>query len=433
MVWLGLFPAFAATVTLILIQMNTGECLGIHPIPSDVHSHGVLADKRPFIHPGSRERRNVMCRSGYYPHPNRTHCCMLCHKGNYVAQHCVSEDMTPDCTPCPEGSFTDWENSAGNCRGCQRCYANLGQVALTNCSRTQDTVCGCPSNHYRTNDSPEFSCKPCSACHNGTILKKCTTSSDTVCRCHKGFFLQTRKNSCSPCSSCQGEECKQDCDVTSESISPPNSPDLLRPILGCLVVVFAAAFLLLAVKQLIKQPMRKKLISTFCGAEQQPSPDPQLPQPGGQGTRIPEKSNQEETLLPPRTIAVSPNTQGLPDSLQHRGETQIPDSPAVLYAVIDNVPFSQWKEFVRHLGLTENDILRIQVEEWNMRDAQYKMLSYWRQQSGQCATRERIRSVLQEMELSGCSEVIQEAWSSQASRLTRGPQERGSAVHIFVS
>ncbi|KAL8202534.1 UNVERIFIED_CONTAM: hypothetical protein K2H54_016533 [Gekko kuhli] len=341
--------------------------------------------------------------------------------------------MTPNCTPCPEGSFTNWENSAEKCRGCQECYSSLGQVTLTNCSHTQDTVCGCPSNHYRTNDSPEFYCRPCSACHNGTVLKECTTSSDTVCKCNKGFFLQTRKKSCSPCSSCQEEECKQDCDVMSESTSPPKSPDLKIPILGCLVAVFTTGFLLLAGKQLIKQPMRKKLISTFCGTEQQSSPDPQLSQPVGQGTGIPERSNQEETLLPSRSIPVSPNTQGLPGSLQHRGETQIPDCPAVLYAVIDYVPFSQWKEFVRRLGLTENDILRIQAEERIPRDAQYKMLSYWRQRSGQCATRERISSVLQEMELSGCSEEIQEAWSRQASGATRGAPERGSAVHIFLS
>nr|XP_056704351.1 tumor necrosis factor receptor superfamily member 1A-like [Euleptes europaea] len=413
MLQLGLFPVLAATVKFILIQMNTEECLGRALIHSNVHSHDVLADKQPSIHSGGRERRNEPCRPGYYRHPNQTHCCILCHKGTYVSQHCVSEDKTPDCTPCPKGSFMGQGNSAGKCRSCQNCRSTFKQVILTNCTGTQDTVCGCASNYYRTDDSSEFFCKPCSACHNGTVLKECSTNSDTVCRCNKGFFLQAKKNTCSPCSSCQGEECKEDCDVTNLSISPRDSSNL-NPILVSLIVVLGVAFLILAIRSLLKQALRKKLISAFSVCPPKQLPSPANPQAEVQVTNILQESNQEEMLLPATAVPVQPNTPGLPDCIPAAGETPIPDCPAVLYAVVDRVPFSQWKEFVRRLGLSDNDIGRIKVEEWNMRDAQYKMLRHWRLQLGQRATVERMSGVLNEMELSGCSEAIQDVLSQQA-------------------
>ncbi|XP_060092324.1 tumor necrosis factor receptor superfamily member 1A [Heteronotia binoei] len=413
MVLLGPFPVLATAVVLILIHANTGGCLGMVPTRSNVHSHGVPEGRQPFVHSSSRGRRDVQCGQGYYRHPNRTHCCMRCHKGTYVSQHCVSEDRTPTCVPCSEGSFTDSENSATKCRGCRNCLSkNMGQVVLTNCSSTQDTVCGCPSNHYRTSQSSEFRCLPCNPCHNGTVFNKCSKDGDTGCSCHRGFFLQ--KKSCIPCSSCQGEECKKHCDVTFPSMSPSESPDLLTPILGCLVVLFAAAVLLLVLRRFVKQPVQKKLISALSirRPERHPSPtDPQLPQLQVQVPSIPQEPNQKETLLPSSVVPVLPDTQELPNCQPAAENTQIPDNPAVLYAVIDNVPFLQWKEFVRRLGLPDNDIGRIQVEEWNMRDAQYKMLRLWRLQLGQHATFGCISSTLQEMELSGCSEAIQEALS----------------------
>uniref|UniRef100_A0ACB8ESH4 Uncharacterized protein n=1 Tax=Sphaerodactylus townsendi TaxID=933632 RepID=A0ACB8ESH4_9SAUR len=397
----------------ILIQMNMVECLGIAPNHSNVRSRGVLTYKQPLVR---RDKRNEPCRPGYYRHPNRTHCCILCHEGTYVSQHCVSEDKTPACTPCPENSFMNSANSAGSCRGCQFCRSSFKQVVSTECSSTHDTVCGCPRNHYRTDDSSEFFCKPCSTCPNGTVVKPCSTHSDTVCRCLKGFFPQTKDNICSLCSSCQEGECKEQCEDTKPSISSPNSSHM-NLILGCVVAGLAAVVVFLVAKSLVKQPLRKKLLSAFsvCPPRQLSSPaDPQLPQPEVQVTGVLQVSSQEDKLLLSAAVPVEPNPQGPPDCIQAARERQVPDCPAVLYAVVDHVPFFQWKEFVRRLGLSDNDIGRIQVEEWNMRDAQYKMLRFWRLQLGQHATVERMSSVLKEMELSGCSEAIQDVLSTQA-------------------
>ncbi|KAF7238090.1 Tumor necrosis factor receptor superfamily member 1A [Varanus komodoensis] len=86
--------------------------------------------------------------------------------------------------------------------------------------------------------------------------------------------------------------------------------------------------------------------------------------------------------------------------------------PTVLYIVADHVPVSRWKEFVRRLGLNENTIERISMEQRHIREAQYEMLGQWRLQAAHGATVEHISNVLNEMELSGCSEAIQEVLRS---------------------
>lgn len=83
--------------------------------------------------------------------------------------------------------------------------------------------------------------------------------------------------------------------------------------------------------------------------------------------------------------------------------------------MVDHVPPSRWKEFVRRLGLTEYDLERIEMEHRHLRDAQYEMVSLWKLQMGHAATVEHISCVLNQMELSGCSEAIQEALLNQNS------------------
>lgn len=89
--------------------------------------------------------------------------------------------------------------------------------------------------------------------------------------------------------------------------------------------------------------------------------------------------------------------------------------PAILYTVVDHVPPSRWKEFVRRLGLSDCDLERIELEHRRLRDAQYEMLRLWKLQMGRAATVEHISCVLNQMELSGCSDAVQEALLNQNS------------------
>lgn len=100
--------------------------------------------------------------------------------------------------------------------------------------------------------------------------------------------------------------------------------------------------------------------------------------------------------------------------------------PAMLYAVVDGVPPSRWKEFVRRLGLSEHEIERLELQNGRcLREAQYSMLATWRQRTPRReATLDLLARVLCDMDLLGCLESIEEALGgptslSLASRLPR--------------
>ncbi|KAJ7345290.1 hypothetical protein JRQ81_001240 [Phrynocephalus forsythii] len=103
----------------------------------------------------------------------------------------------------------------------------------------------------------------------------------------------------------------------------------------------------------------------------------------------------------------------LPDCVKSARKRQIPNRPEVLYTVVDQVPISRWKEFIRYMGLKENVVERITMEQHFYREAQYEMLRHWRLQAGQDATVEHISNALKQMELNGCSEAIQEALAKE--------------------
>ena len=94
-----------------------------------------------------------------------------------------------------------------------------------------------------------------------------------------------------------------------------------------------------------------------------------------------------------------------------------PADPATLYAVVDGVPPSRWKEFVRRLGLSEHEIERLELQNGRcLREAHYSMLAAWRRRTPRReATLELLGRVLREMELLGCLEDIEEALCAPAA------------------
>lgn len=126
---------------------------------------------------------------------------------------------------------------------------------------------------------------------------------------------------------------------------------------------------------------------------------------------------QEGALQDPKAPS-SPGLFTFSLRLQNLGSHAFPSlftDPAILYTVVDHVPPSRWKEFVRRLGLSDYDLERIELEHRRLRDAQYEMLRLWKLQMGRAATVEHISCVLNQMELSGCSDAVQEALLNQNS------------------
>ncbi|NXR13408.1 TNR1A factor, partial [Semnornis frantzii] len=413
-------------VVLTFVCMLTKESVEITPVPYTLQVHRVAFDGRDPSNPLRGEKRRVQCQLGQYLHPRKTHCCMRCHAGTYKEKDCDRPDQAPVCPPCPNGTFTAVDNTMSKCFPCTHCRTELQQIVESPCTPKQDTVCGCRKNQYQIGLFDLFQCRNCSSCVNG-IIASCLKDRDTICRCKPGFFL-TLSNVCKPCNSCIEEECLQ-CHspvTTSPTSSGPNG----NLILGTIVAIFGVIFVLYIVKKVVKLVRQNEIVSSFYSC-------------GGSGLtecafQVEVKRNEISILLPesqketefivnatPTTAPLPQSSHELPDCISPARKTQLPDSPAILYTVVDHVPLSRWKELVRRLGLSDYDLERIEAEHRHLRDAQYEMLRLWQLRMGHAATVEHISCVLNQMELSGCSEAIQEALLTQNS-----PQPCGLHSHL---
>ncbi|NXB33012.1 TNR1A factor, partial [Eulacestoma nigropectus] len=406
------------TVILIFVCMLTKESVEITPVPYTLQVHRVALDRRDPSNPLRREKKQMQCQVGQYLHPRKTHCCMRCHAGTYKAKDCDRPDQATVCLPCAEGTFTAVDNTMSKCFRCTHCRTEFEQIVETPCTPQQDTVCGCQKNQYQIDSESEFfQCRNCSSCANG-IITSCSKNRDAVCRCKPQFFL-SRSNVCKPCNSCTGEECLLcPSPVTTSATSSGLNGNL---VLGIFVAIFGVISILCVAHKVGKLVQKNRIVSSFysCVSLPQTTKEPVSQEEEKRNEisiLLPE--SQKEIELPVNATPSAPLPQSsheLPDCVRPARKTQLPDNPAILYTVVDHVPPSRWKEFVRRLGLSDYDLERIELEHRRLRDAQYEMLRLWKLQMGRAATVEHISCVLNQMELSGCSDAVQEALLNQNS------------------
>ncbi|NXJ65609.1 TNR1A factor, partial [Rostratula benghalensis] len=411
---LPLYLQFILTFVCVL----TTESVEIAPVPYTLQAHQVALNGRNPSSPLRREKRQVQCQLGQYLHPRRTHCCMRCHAGTYKAKDCQRPDQAPVCPPCANGTFTAVDNTMSKCFPCTHCRTELQQIVESPCTPKQDTVCGCRKNQYQIGLLDLFQCRNCTSCVNG-IIANCSKYRDTICRCKPGFFL-TLNNVCKSCNRCNEEECLQ-CH-SPVTTSPTSSGLNVSLVLGIIVAIFGVISVLYIVNKVVKLVQKNGIASSFytCG-EYSSSKKKCLFQVEVKrseiSTLLPESQKEIELSVkaapPPAPMLQS--SHELPDCVRPARKTQLPDNPAIIYTVVDHVPPSRWKEFVRRLGLSDFDLERIEMEHRRLRDSQYEMLRLWKLRVGHAATVEHISCVLNQMELSGCSEAIQEALLNQHS------------------
>ncbi|XP_071616881.1 tumor necrosis factor receptor superfamily member 1A-like isoform X2 [Heliangelus exortis] len=406
------------TVILTFVCVLMKESIEIASVSYTLHVHQEALDGRDPSNLLRREKRQVQCPLGQYLHPRETHCCMRCHAGTYKEKDCDRPDQAPVCPQCPNGTFTAVDNTMSKCFPCTHCRTEFRQIVVTPCTPKQDTVCGCRKNQYQFGQSDLFQCRNCSSCVNG-VIANCSKYRNTVCKCKPQFF-RTLSNVCKPCNSCVGEECLQcHSPVTTSQTSSGFNGSL---VLGIIVAIFVVIFVLYIVYKVVKLVQKNGIASPFysCASLPQTTKEP-LPEVEVKrneiSTLLPESQKETELLLnatpPPAPLLQS--SHELPDCVRPARKTQLPDNPAILYTVVDHVLPSRWKEFVRRLGLSDCDLERIEMEHRRLRDAQYEMLRLWKLQKGHAATVEHISCVLNQMELSGCSEAVQEALLNQNS------------------
>ncbi|NXD21629.1 TNR1A factor, partial [Spelaeornis formosus] len=404
-------------VILIFVCVLTKESVEITPVPYRPQVRRVALDGRDPSNPLRREKKH--CQLGQYLHPRKTHCCMRCHAGTYKAKDCDGPDQATVCLPCANGTFTAVDNTMSKCFRCARCHSELQQIIVTPCTPQQDTVCGCQKNQYQIDSESEFfQCRNCSSCANG-IITSCSKNKDAICRCKPQFFL-SRSNICKPCNSCTGEDCLW---CPSPVATSPTSSGLNgNLVLGTFVGIFGVISVLCLAHKVGKLVQKNRVVSSFysCVSLPQTAKEPvsEVEEKRNEISTLPPESQKETNFpvnAPLSSPPVSQSSHELPDCVRPARKTQLPDSPAVLYTVVDHVPPSRWKEFVRRLGLSDCDLERVELEHRRLRDAQYEMLRLWKLQMGRAATVEHISSVLNQMELSGCSEAVQEALLNQNS------------------
>ncbi|NXC88192.1 TNR1A factor, partial [Cercotrichas coryphoeus] len=404
-------------VILIFVCVLTKESVEITPLPYRLQVRRVALDGRDPFNPLRREKKQMHCQLGQYLHPRKTHCCMRCHAGTYKAKDCDGPDQATVCLPCANGTFTAVDNTMSKCFRCTRCRTELQQIVETPCTPQQDTICGCQKNQYQIDSESEFfQCRNCSLCANG-IIASCSKNKDAICRCKPQFFL-SRSNICKPCNSCTGEDCLRCPSPVSTSLTSSGLNGNL--VLGTLVAIFGFISILCVACKIGKLVQKNRVVLSFDSCVPLPQTTRETVSEGEEKrneiyTLVPE--SQKETELPVNASSgpLPQSSHELPDCVRPARKTQLPDNPAILYTVVDQVPPSRWKEFVRRLGLSDYDLERIELEHRRLRDAQYEMLRLWKLQMSHAATVERISCVLNQMELSGCSDAVQEALLNQNS------------------
>lgn len=406
------------TVILIFVCVLTKESVEIAPVPNTSQVRRVVLGGRDPSNPLRKEKKQMPCQLGQYPHPRKTHCCMRCHAGTYKAKDCDGPDQATVCLPCADGTFTAVDNIMSKCFRCTRCHTEFQQIVETPCTPQQDTVCGCLKNQYRIGSESEFfQCRNCSSCANG-IIASCSKNRDAICRCKPQFFL-SRSNICKPCNSCTGEDCLQCPSAVTTSLTSSGTNGNL--VLGILVAIFGVISITCIAHKVGKLVQKNRIVSSFYSCVSLPKttkePVSEVEEKRNE-ISILHSESQKETELPVNATPSASQSQSsheLPDCVTPARKTQLPDSPAILYTVVEHVPPSRWKEFVRRLGLSDHDLERIELEHRRLRDAQYEMLRLWKLQKGRAATVENICRVLNQMELSGCSDAVQEALLNQNS------------------
>ncbi|XP_043081406.1 tumor necrosis factor receptor superfamily member 1A isoform X2 [Puntigrus tetrazona] len=322
----------------------------------------------------------------------------------------VKEDL---CEMCGSGFYTDLPNNLTSCLRCTLCDGSANEEENVNCTATQDRVCICKSGFYQNNNH----CKPCKSCQNCAACFKCKkncnqkTAKTTAVVCETGYFPEGGQ-----CISCVKYKCKNEsCKSFCSSITQEPYPLLL-------VVLVTVTFLGGLLSFLLIWFCRRRWLC--CQARiwhvgkhppiQIPPDDPNnvisIPTPM-------ERNGATYKGLPVSSYApgvLSGDLQSIMGPLIANGNPKLMQAlqkeswPApVLYTVIRAIPVTRWKEFLRLLSMSDDQMERIELETGpSYLEKQYHMLRLWSQSSG--ATMENIYSALHYMNLSGCAQELQE-------------------------
>lgn len=93
-----------------------------------------------------------------------------------------------------------------------------------------------------------------------------------------------------------------------------------------------------------------------------------------------------------------------------------------IYSVLDIVPVGRFKELVRRLNVSEQDIDRAERDHRAFADAQYQMLMVWVESGTRggksvlpCPLLQECVNTLKDMNLNACAESIEDKYATSSS------------------
>ncbi|XP_029363178.1 tumor necrosis factor receptor superfamily member 1A isoform X2 [Echeneis naucrates] len=320
------------------------------------------------------------------------------------------------CKTCEENTFMDLENYSSKCRRCKVCGTH--QVEKRPCSNTNDTLCECKEGYF--SQGSDF-CQPCRCekCKEPNNGEKCQ-----ACRRPECASYSACKTKCSANATAVPDVTTSSTFITTpKSVAPPHSipADVeihwLSFLVPVLIFVVPFGLVLLYIWAPVRYPnscpcwgMEKDVKLHHPQSDEHHNQDSNLTTLTlniSEGTpMMPLNLSSDTSQRPPHINLALPNAvQQVPRQDEQSGLCQ----PIFLYAVIKEVPLRRWKEFLRLLSVSDQEMERVELETGlglGSKEKQYQMLRLWSQRS--TASLNNIISALHDMDLSGCAQLLQE-------------------------
>ncbi|KAL2084912.1 hypothetical protein ACEWY4_020430 [Coilia grayii] len=157
--------------------------------------------------------------------------------GNCKPGYYSSGNDTHPCVHCPEGQYSDENNSLDHCLVCRNCH-NQHLRPKRECKSDRNALCECKEGYYCTDGKVE-SCSHCmerTECPPGQGAVNTGAPEDTKCAsCPEGFFSNVTDyySPCIPHTNCTGKELKWKGNATTDSVcdqlGPPVCPSPPHP------------------------------------------------------------------------------------------------------------------------------------------------------------------------------------------------------------
>ncbi|XP_040048142.2 tumor necrosis factor receptor superfamily member 1A [Gasterosteus aculeatus] len=343
-------------------------------------------------------------------------CSAECPPGSHADGACDYPVGTYKCKMCTASTFTAINNTAKKCLRCSTCHYTAEERKP--CNASSDVECGCKDGYYM-DPHDKTRCQECNC-------RYCEDSDD--------------KSMCQLCKKCQKAATASASASTATTSGPTTSnnksgpsmhpilPNLNQTSWVLLVTVPVTLLLFLWLLLLLARSTAKYPDSCLCWGVNK-NPEPPLEDPDFNEQSSPPYSHPNTLTLyisentPMMTLSHSPSVLEHPVHIspldhEHKATRQREQSdrwPAiVLYAIIKEVPLRRWKEFLRLLSLTDQQLERVELEAGlglGSMERQYQMLRLWSQCSS--ATLNDVFSALRYMDLSGCAQQLKENLEKQ--------------------